>query len=449
MSARRLLVMAYWFPPLAGGGVHRVLSFARYLPAHGWNVSVICAGAHDYWVRDESLTARVPAETEVIRVEGGSALSAWLRLRGGSGGEGRRRGRTFAGLRALSEWWLLPDSYAAWSHRAARAAAARIAAGGIDVLLSTSPPDSVHLAAERVAARARVPWVADFRDPWIGLHFRTPKTAWHRARHEAMERRVLERADLVLTASRTHLDSLGRSSGARVRRAAHLPNGFERGSELPGPSGGYEPPGPSGPVEIEASTRGGAPSFRLAFTGTLSLMEDAGTLFEAVHEVLARHPEARRTLRVDLAGPYDVDEEDRAVALGLTGIVRFLGPLAHADSRALQRGADALLLWKPHAPGYRTMVPGKLYEYLDTGRPIVALLPEADEAAQLVRRAGGTVLPPGDRAALARELETRYMAWKQSGRAPGARPDWLDEHARPQLAARLAHELDGLLGGAA
>jgi hypothetical protein len=184
----------------------------------------------------------------------------------------------------------------------------------------------------------------------------------------------------------------------------------------------------------------------VAFTGTLSLMEDAATLLDAVHEVLARHPEARRTLRVDLAGPYDLEYEDRAIALGLSGIVRFPGPLAHDASRALQRAADLLLLWKPRGAGYRTMVPGKLYEYLDAGRPVLALLPGDDEAAALVARAGGVVIPPGDRERLARELETRYMTWREGGRLAAARPAWLAEHERSSLAARLAARLDELVG---
>jgi len=425
MSRRRLLALAYFFPPLAGGGVHRVLSFARHLPARGWDVTVVCAGEDDYWVRDDSLLARVPGETEVIRVPGGSALASWLRLRGAAG---RRRGGTFAGLRRLSDWWLLPDSYAGWAARARAAAARRLARGGVDALLTTSPPDSVHLAGSELAARFGLPWVADFRDPWIALRFREPPTRWHRARHEAMERRVLAGADLVLAASRTHLSEIEGSGAAR--RAEHLPNGFE-------------PDPPAAPAEADPD------HFRLAFTGTLSLMEDAGTLLEAVHDVLARRPEARRRLRADLAGPFDLDYEDRALALGLKGIARFTGPLPHGESRALQRAADLLLLWKPRGAGYRTMVPGKLYEYLDAGRPVVALLPEDDEAAALVRRAGGAVIAPGDRAGLARELETRYMAWKERGRVADDRPAWLDGHARPHLAARLAELLDGLTGGRA
>ena len=86
---RRVLLLAYFYPPLAGGGVHRVLSFTRHLPAHGWACTVVCAGERDYWVSDESLVASVPHETEVIRVEGGSGLSTWLRLKRGDA-HGRR-----------------------------------------------------------------------------------------------------------------------------------------------------------------------------------------------------------------------------------------------------------------------------------------------------------------------------------------------------------------------
>ena len=114
---RRVLILAYFYPPLAGGGVHRVLSFTRHLPAHGWACTVVCAGERDYWVSDDSLVAAVPGETEVIRVEGGSGLSTWLKLKRGDA-QGRRSSRSFGPLRSLADWWLLPDSYAGWAKRA-------------------------------------------------------------------------------------------------------------------------------------------------------------------------------------------------------------------------------------------------------------------------------------------------------------------------------------------
>jgi glycosyltransferase involved in cell wall biosynthesis len=424
VSRRRVLILCYFFPPLAGGGVHRVLSFTRHLPARGWDCTVVCAGEDDYWVTDASLAARVPPATEVLRVRGGSALAAWLRMRRAPAGQ--RSGRTFGGLRALSDWFLLPDSYAGWASRARAVARRRVAAGGIDVVLSSSPPDSVHLAAREVARQAHLPWVADFRDPWIGLHWRTPPTAWHRERQAAMERSVVEGADVVLAASRTHAGQVGARSHATPRAVLHLPNGFE-------PREG----------DADAPVAQDPDHFTLAFTGTLSQMPDTETFLEAVHDVLAHRPEARRRLRAKLAGPFDTDLADRALALGLTGIVDFTGPLAHGDTRALQRAADVLLLWKP--PGMPTMVPGKTYEYLDAGRPIAALLEPGDEAARMVRDAGGAVLPPRDRAALAAWIDARYTAWKDGARPAPARPGWLEEHRRDRIAARLAETLDRLV----
>ena len=453
--SRRLLLLCYFYPPLGGGGVHRALGFTRWLPRHGWDCTVVCAGPEDCWVKDETLAGQIPPETEVIRVPGGSALSAWLGLvrgvtrvagrsapaaSGEPGSAGRRSGLVFGGLRLLSDWMLLPDSYAGWARRARRVAAARLERGDVTALLSSSPPDSVHLAALPLARRFGLPWVADFRDPWIGLHFRRPPTAWHAARQRELERRVLTGADLVLAASRTHADDLESDPDARPRRVAHLPNGYQPDATSTSPSAGGD--GPRDPQH-----------FTLVYSGTLSLMPDAEVLFEALHQVLAQRPEARRRIRVRLAGPFDTDYEDRAVALGLKGIVEFLGPIAHGEARALQRSADLLLLWKPR--GYRTMVPGKTYEYLDAGRPIVALLEADDEAARLVRRAGAVCLPPGDREALAAEIERRYLAWKEgsgtAARTTAARPEWLDEHTRPRLAARLAGLLDALVapsGGA-
>ena len=176
-------------------------------------------------------------------------------------------------------------------------------------------------------------------------------------------------------------------------------------------------------------------------------MPDTDVFLEALHDLFARRPEARRRVRAHLAGPYEGSHADRATALGLTGIVRFTGPLAHGATRDLQRGADLLLLWKPRGAGYRTMVPGKLYEYLDAGTPVLAMLDAGDEAAALVRRAGGEVVPPGERAPMTDAIERRYLAWKDGERARPARPAWLDEHTRERLAARLAGLLDGLPRG--
>jgi glycosyltransferase involved in cell wall biosynthesis len=420
-----VLLFAYFYPPLAGGGVHRVLSFTRHLPAHGWMCTVVCAGEHDYWVRDDSLV--VPRDTEVLRVPGGSWISTWLRLRRNEAA-GRRSSRALTPMRTLVDWCLLPDSYIGWARRARATVKSRIARGGIDVLLSSSPPDSLHVVAADVAHETAVPWVADFRDPWMGLHFRRPPTPWHAAAHRAMENRTLSDAALVLAASRTHADALLARAGPRPRHVLHLANGFE----------------PAPPVAVTPDPD----HFRMVFTGSLSNMDEPATLIDAVASLLERDPGARAVLRVDLYGPYDHEWQTRAQARGLDGVVRFAGPRPHAESRQAQRAADLLLLWRPHGEGFRTMVPGKLYEYLASGRPVLALLVDSDEAAVLVRRAGGTVIAPASAGALERELSLRLSQWRARGRTPDAVPGWLGEHAREHLAGILARSLDGIAAGA-
>jgi len=430
-SPRRLLVLSHFFPPLAGGGVHRVLGFTRYLPRHGWRCTVVCAGREDYWVTDESLEARVHPETEVVRVSGGSALAAWLRMRAGD--RGRRSGSTFAGLRALSSWWLLPDSYAGWSRRAGREAARLLEDATFDAVLSTSPPDSIHEAARRLRRAGGPPWVADFRDPWMGLHLRTPPTRWHRARQAAMERGVMNSADVILVASQLHGEWIERDYGEPIaQRVVHLPNGFE-------PSGDT----PATRAEADAIAESDADRFVMVFTGTLALMPDAMTFLDALHELLERRPEARRRVRVHLVGPYEADYEDRALALGLSGIVRFEGAQSHARARAYQSRADLLLLWKPS--GAPTMVPGKLYEYLDSARPLVALLDAGAEAARMVASAGGDVVHARDRAGLGAVIERHYLAWHENAARARPRPEWVDQHTRERLAAKLAGVLDRLV----
>jgi len=173
-------------------------------------------------------------------------------------------------------------------------------------------------------------------------------------------------------------------------------------------------------------------------------MRDAGTLLEAVAGLVREAPEARASMRVVLAGPHDDEWPNLARSLGITDVVQLPGPLPHGATRALQHSADVLLLWKPQGEGFRTMVPGKTYEYLDSGRPVVALLPAGDEAAGLLERAGGTRLEPGDRAALQRELLARFRRWQDGERVASARPTGLDEHRRDRLAGRLAQALDAL-----
>jgi glycosyltransferase involved in cell wall biosynthesis len=304
----------------------------------------------------------------------------------------------------------------------------------------------VHLAAAPLRRRFDIPWVADFRDPWIALHFRTPPTALHRARHAAMERGIFAGADLVLAASRTHADAI-QATGA-ARRVLHLPNGYEPDTSAQARDGESTQSEAAASDPASRGTEGSLRRFRMMFSGTLAQMPDTLTFLDALRSVLARRPELRQRVGVDLVGAYDTEYESRARALGLGDVVRFHGPRPHGETRRLQREADLLLLWKPHGSGYRTMVPGKLYEYLDAGSPLLAVVEAGEEAAELARRGGAEVVEPGRADTLADAIERRVLAWETGVRADPRRPEWLGEHTRAHLARRLAEALNELVGSA-
>jgi glycosyltransferase involved in cell wall biosynthesis len=438
----RVLVVAYFFPPLGGAGVHRPVAWSRFLPEHGWDVTVLASAPGGYFVDDATMLGTVPEATEVIRVAAPTAVALWRRHLGpprpprpaAVGPDGTLRRATHAGLirrdnllRAVARFAFLPDSYRAWVGPAIRAGRARIARGDIDAVISTSPPESCHLVGEALATRdgARVlPWIADFRDPWVALHYRTPPTPLHARAHRRMERRVLEHADRVLCASRTHLraveDVLGREDAAA--RLRFMPNGAEtdRPGPLAGPHGGN----------------------RIVFTGTLVETPAMLRFLEALARRLAAEPRRRGRFTLEIAGPYGEEYEARVRELGLGDVVRFIGPVSFAEGRALQQGADVLLLVRNEGKGYEAMVPGKLYAYLAARRPIVAMV-GTSEASGIARQGGAAVTTPNDGdAAVSAALAVLDGAPGAARPNEAAIEELLRARSRETLAGTLAGILD-------
>ncbi|MCB1161208.1 glycosyltransferase [bacterium] len=367
--SRRVLMVAYFFPPMGDGGVFRSLKLARYLPRHGWEPVLLCGRPEDYWVRDASLLDELPTSLEVHRVGGltGQSLLRRLRRGGATGGDatasGSRSSGLFRRLRRLGDWMTLPDAYAGWIAPARRAGAERLAAGDIDLIYSSSPPDSAHRVAGPLAARAGLPWVADFRDPWFNLHLKTPPTPLHRALHRRMEARVLREAQVVAVT-----EGWRRYYAERCARPPVLiRNGFD----------------PADYEGLAASARADG-LLHLLHTGKLSLTRSARPLLEGFAALRETRPALAERARLHFLGPRESDNEAAVAALGLEPLVRFEDSVPHAESVARQAAADLLLLIKHDDPRYRDLIPGKFYEYAAAGPPILAMTP-AGEIETLLR----------------------------------------------------------------
>lgn len=401
---RHLLVVSHFFPPMGGGGVQRVTKLVKYLERCGWRASVVCGRPEDYWMRDDSLLADLPASTRVVRTAAASGLGVLRRVRGGRTTSARRSARGFGGLRRLSSWFLVPDSYIGWKPFALRAARRIVALDPPDAVLSTGPPETNHLVALELLRSTRLPWLADFRDPWFGLHLYPAPTAWHRARHAQLESRVLRQADGV-TATTTWLRDLLRArAGPALERLVVVRNGFDA-DDFPKVDTAPRPDGP----------------LRLVHTGMLTLTRSASGLLRALQLVCERHPDLRPSFEIEFVGTRESSNDAAVAASGVADRVRWTGYVPHAEAIEAMLAADALVLIKHVEARFLGLIPGKLYEYMGAGRPILALVPES-EASSLVRDLGwGEVAPPDDAEAIASAL-LRLLEHKRSGRLRSAYP---------------------------
>lgn len=419
---KRVLVLAYDFPPQGGTGVIRVTKLVKYLPAHGWSPVVVCADAASS--PDPGLLAELPADLEVHRVP----WPGWLRplwsvpsAADASGPPGRVGGR-----RPRLRWarrLLVPEPAILWLPGAERAAARVLGGAPVDALLSTSPPNAIHLAARLLAARFELPWVADFRDPWTAAGAVVAGPGFlGRTFQRRLERGVLAAADRTMTISEPLAAATEAAFGDVLRRpVAVITNGFD-------PDDFAAPPPPLDP------------GFTLTYVGTVLGTRTDNAFPEGLRLALARSAAFRSRACVRFVGA--LAPEYRARLAGLEANVEVLPFVTHDEALRLMRGARALLLLLPREPVAAMTFTGKFFEYLAARRPMLAVAPPG-VVADLVRDEGiGRAAPPGDPEAIAAALLELFAAVEADPTGTAPSEAILARFDRRRLAGRMAAILD-------
>jgi hypothetical protein len=431
---KNVLMIIPFFPPMAGGGVYRPLSFVKYLGKYGWSPSVLTMDASSYWIDDESLLEEIPAGCTVVRTATMSGQAVLSRLRSRRApSEADKRGqvrssRRFGFLRKLGAAALIPDTYIGWYPFAVRAGLAMLRAGRFDAIYSTSPPETSHLIALRLAAVSGLPWIADFRDPWMNLHLLPTPTPLHRRAHRKLERRVCERASAVAVTTPWHRDLLA-AAYPRIAPAELIRNGYD-------------------PEDAESVTgispRAGV--FQIVHAGMLTQKRSAVSFLRGLKLFLERTPGAQEQCRAIFLGPRESENDEAASALGLGGVVTFRDTAPHSDTLKIERSSHILVLIKHANPLYDGLVPGKLYEYIGARRPILALVPEGEAAAIVRRHRRGEVAPHDVPDKIAGALASMYAGYRAGTLDAAYDLSPVADYRRDVLALRLAERLDALCG---
>ena len=372
-----------YFPPAGGGGVQRSLKLAQYLPALGIETHVLAPDDPKWVHRDPGL--RVPTQAWIHRARyvGPRARKPREELRTAEGFD-----RALLQAQVTARRLLLPDASVTWNLTAIPAAIRIARREGIDAVITTSPPGSVHFVGAAVQRASGARWIADLRDPLVANQHRRDDTVAARARETANEqvaRLVARRADAVTCVSEAiaeEVRGLGARGAVRV-----ISNGCDF-DDFVGLD--YRP----------------ASRFRITHTGSFFGKRDPKPFLQAFHD-------AKLDAVARFVGDFRSSDRDWAASLGLGDRLELVDYLPRAESLRLQRDSEALLLLVPDAGGRgKGVLSGKVFEYIAAARPILAVVPTDGAAAELIRETGsGVVVGPDDvdgiRAALV-ELHSRF-----------------------------------------
>lgn len=410
LESRRVLIVSYYFPPSGGPGVQRVLKFVKYLPGFGWDPIVLTVRSDaSFPAHDPSLAKEVPDTVAVRRTRITEFYGAYRSAGGASGPldvvtRARDESLRARMLRRIRATFFVPDGRVGWVPYAVGPGVKLVQDGRAEVLFSSGPPFTANVIGALIHHRTGVPWIQDYRDPWIRAAFYPARPKFVGRLEAKLEGWMLARAARTVTVNREIREELlANHPRTDPRRLVVLPNGFDE-------------------ADFESIERVEPGRLTFAYTGTLFAARDPKPFRTALEQLCTDEPGFAESVEVVLAGRMDEEVVTAFRTPLLRRLTRFPGYLEHRASLQLLRSAHVCLLFIGQERGAKGMLTGKIFEYLASGTPILAIAPEG-EAAELVRSCqAGWVIDPADSTQLRDLIRSLWIRF-QSGTRKFLEPD--------------------------
>ncbi len=348
------------------GGVQRATYLVRHLSELGWKVTVLTVRPVDYPAYDKTLLDEIPRDTTIHRVNPLAPSSLVRAFRSASSGP--QSPKSTAGL---SGWLMLPDNKIVAALNMIRSLPALIERTRPDVVLTSSPPPSIHLVGGLISKLYGIGWVSDFRDVWFSqsrLRFRTPL---HRRLYDSLRESIYRNADALTLVSHGHMESLRTESDSMIPEMHLVPNGYDETM--------FSAIGPTAKDDN---------AFRIAYCGSLNELTYVPRLFEALIGSAGEHD-----LQLHIYGVVSGWIERRIREIDPTGVLVHLhGYLNHADAVAAMHYCDASLVTLAPDAHLESTIPGKIYEALREAKPVIGVVPREGSAWNLLSSFDHTIL---------------------------------------------------------
>jgi glycosyltransferase involved in cell wall biosynthesis len=409
-----VLMIAYYFPPMGGAGVQRTLKFVKYLPEYGWQPHVLTVrnkpSLQDPSLEREILEGVAVTRTPILRLP---PRLPW-------------RVRNF-----IARWLLIVDEQVGWLPYAKPARRKVIEQQGVEAIYSTSAPFSAHLIARDLHQQTRLPWVADFRDPWTGNSLVNFPTRFHRNLSKRLERSVFTSADrVILNTSGAWRYYTREYPDLAAKKLVIIPNGYDQDD-----------------IRITDSVKENDKRFTIVHLGSLYPKTRSSEFFlMALDKAIESGRLPKDETRVYFIGNIDRETQDKVKHLNLGENIELIDYLPHQEALKQIATANVLLLIASYGAGSDLFVPAKLYEYLACGKPILCLADPGECAEIILKARAGVIVPPTNVEKIADQLVSLYQAW-QNGQL-SIEPDraLIQSFERRQLTRQLAGIFDEITG---
>ena len=435
---KRVLVVTYYWPPSGGSGVQRWVKFAKYLPQEGWQPVIYTPENPEYTAIDHTLEAEIPHTVEIIRrpitepydlyrklMGKGASTDMKTLTAGASGGAVTEISSGKKSFKQRLSLWIrgnlfVPDPRVGWVKPSVRFLKKYLAEHPVDVIVTTGPPHSMHLIGQQLHKELGTPWIPDFRDPWSRMYYlkHLPMSArtWRRLR--SMEQSVLDDCSTVLAVTPLVQEEFRAQTKTPV---AMITNGYDGGDF----EQAVEPDG----------------FFNIVHTGLFAADGNPLNLWKALGVKAWADPDFKAALRLRLVGKVDREVYDAIEEAGLKNNLVDLGYRDHLAAVREQLAATVLVLPLRNDPEYRPILPGKLFEYLASRRPVLGIGQEDGAMARVLADTGAGVTAGWDNLGAIRDFIDK--AWEQfkAGGVPPVEGD-IARFSRRSLTRELAALLE-------
>ena len=425
-NTKKLLIITYYWPPAGGPGVQRWLKFVKYLPDFNLQPIVFVPENPTYPIVDSNLVSEVSDKAIILKTpifepyQLASFLSKNKTKKISSGIIPNQKKQSF--LEKLMLWvrgnLFIPDARVFWVKPSVAYLEKYIRENEIDTIITSGPPHSLHLIGLELKQKMNLKWLADFRDPWttIGYHKSLRLSQYAAKKHKRLESQVLNSADTIIVTSKTTKTEF---QALTTKPIEVITNGFD--------------------VEkVDKQTLD--TKFSLAHIGSFLSERNPKILWESLVELCTEIPDFKSHLEIKLIGAISQEVLETIEQFGLNSFLNNLGYVSHAEAVAHQRKSQVLLLIEINSEETKSILPGKLFEYMVSERPIVAIGPKDSDFAEIITNTNtGVFFEYSEKAKLKQtihEYYNQFLEAKLQSHAVG-----LQQYSRKNLTQQLVELL--------